>query len=219
MSPLAADLAKDTAQIVFGWALGLGSAVAVDRWKKRRQSEAAKNGISLEFRELALRLVLVVYKLEARKGQVDRKLLEWMQPYIERYAGPNPTERILASVAGLLKASDAQLAQFAEHLKATTPRFFFPKEESSYATAIVSQVHDFDPDYAVRVLDILSHLRMFNEAREDRMYYHHLTFAGGLTPENHDRALANIDAADDLVSLQARAIVEKIGVLAQKYPI
>jgi len=218
MDPWAADLVKDTARIVLGWALGLGSALLVECWRNRRKIGATKIAISRELREVAYRLLAVVYMAEGRKGRFDRKLLEWMQPQVERYAGPNPSEGFLAAVAGLLKASDAELAQLAAHLQATTPPKFLPKQEASYTTAVISQAHEFEPDYAVRVLDILAHLRMLDEARENGLYYHRLTFAGGLTSENHAKAVQNVDLTEDQLSLRARIIVDKITALEQKYP-
>jgi hypothetical protein len=167
---------------------------------------------------MALRLVFLINKVERRQGRLNRELLEWMRPQIQRYGGVglNPSKNFLSMVEGLLKSSDDELAQLAANEKSNTP-LFYPREEASYATETVVQAHDFEPDYAERLLDILSHLRMLNEAREDGLYYLHLTFTPGMSAENHEAAIQNWSWAGEQIALRARIIVDKITALEQKY--
>lgn len=218
MDPLVADVIKTTSGVVLGWALGLASALLIEWWKKYKQVRAIKMAVSRELRELAHRLLFIVYVVERRQGNLNRQLLEWIQQQIQRYVGPNPSEKVLAAVGELLKKSDPELAAFAAYEKANTPPSFFPREEASYATAAVAQVHEFAPEYAVRLLDILSHVRMFNEARENGLYYFRLTFAPGVTTENWTKAVQNVDATDEQLARRARIIVDKITALEEKYP-
>jgi hypothetical protein len=220
MSPWVADLINKWGGVVLGWGLGLASTPVVEWRKKRKTVCSRKIAISREFREMALRLVFLIYAVERRQGRLNRELLEWMRPQIQRYGGvgPNPSKNFLAAVEGLLKRSDDELAQFAAYEKSNTPlHFFYPREEASYATEIVVQAHDFEPDYAERLLDILSHLRMLNEAREDGLYYHHLTFTPGMSAENHKAAIQNVSGAGEQIAFRARIIVDKITALEQKY--
>ena len=219
MEPWVADLIKDISGVIVGWALGLASALVVEWWKERRKIGAIKVAVLRELRETAYRLLCIVYKAEGRRGGLSRQLLEWMHPQVQRYAGPNPSEGFLAGVAGLLARSDAELAQLAAYEKVNTPPQFWPREEASYAMAAAAQAHDLEPDYTVRLLDILSHLRMFNEVRENGIYYSRLTFAPGplcLTPENHAKAVQNADAADEQIARRARIIVDRITALEEK---
>ena len=218
MDPWMAELIKDSSGVILGWALGLGSALLVDWRKDKKKVGSVKTAISRELREVAHRLLALVYKVEGRRGRLDRQLLEWMHPHVQRYAGPNPSEGILAGVKGLLTQSDAELAQLAAYLQANAPPRFWPREEPSYTTAAVAKAHELDPDYAVRVLDILSHIRMLNDARENGLYYTRLTFVPGITPGNHANAVQNADGADDQMAKRARIIVDKVTALEQKYP-
>src|SRR6266851_114940 len=196
MTPAITELVKSMSSVTLGWALGIGSALIIERRKKRRKAKAIQIAVSMELREVAHRLLGIAYKIEARLGGVNRELLEWMLPQIQRYAGPNPRDSLLASVGGLLQATDADLAKLAAYEQAHTPPQFLPQQEASYATAVATEAHDFDPDYAVRLLDILSHIRMFNDTRESCLFYTRLTFTPGMTDENHRTLIQNVDAAD-----------------------
>lgn len=209
MAPWVADLIRDAAIVILGWALGLGSALLVDWRRDRRKISATKTAVSRELRELAYRLVCLVYMAESHRGRLNREVLEWLRPQVERYAGPHPKDGLLGGVSGLLKGSDAELARAAAHGASLSPQFY-PSQEAPYSEAAAAQAHGFDPDYAVRVLDVLSHLRMYNETREQEVHYSRLTFAPGITPENYERAVRNAVQAEDQLSRRARIIVDKI---------
>jgi len=218
INPAMVEFLRNVASVILGWALGLGSASYTEWRKGRKRARAIKIAISLELREIALRLLMLAQLLERRTGGLNRKTLEWMLPLIQRYAGPNPKDELLAGVEGLLRSSDAELAQLAEHLQKTTPPSFIPHQEVSYTTTAVGQLHDQDPEYAARILDILSHIRMFNDARENGLYYLRLTFAPGLTDANHQKAIANVLQTEAQLAKRARIIVEKISSVEDKFP-
>lgn len=218
MDPWAVELVKDLAGVLIGWALGLGTAVFVESRKERKRIRGIKAAVALELQEIAHRLLLGVFKTESRCGTVNRELLEWMLPLVQRYAGPNPKEGVLAGVAGLLKRSDEELAALAAHEKATTPPQFWPREEAPYTSIAAAQAHDLEPEYAVRLLDVLSHIRMLEDLRENQMYYSRLTFAPGITDENHEKAVRNADAAEEQRGKRARIIITKISKLLEDNP-
>ena len=72
--------------------------------------------------------------------------------------------------------------------------------------------------YAVRVLDILSHLHMLNETRDNGIYYDRLTFASGLTQGNYDNLVRNAKASEIHIARRARVIVDKITELETRFP-
>lgn len=218
MDASTADFLKGVANVVLGWTLGVVSA-GFTQWRKdRKRARATKTAIARELRETAHRLLALIYKLEERHGGLNRNLLEWMRPQIERYEGPNPKGGLLAGVSGLLSRTDAELAQFAAHLQKTTPPQFVPREDAPYTTVAVAQLHEHDPEYAVRALDVLSHIRMLNESRENELYYSRLTFAPGLTTENHEKAMWNASQAEQQMARRARIIVDKITELEEMFP-
>jgi hypothetical protein len=205
------DLVKDLAGVVLGWALGVGTAVLTDWRRERKKLVAVRRAISIELRETAQRLVLVMYRVRARQGRLDRPFLEWMRPQIERYAGPNPRDGMLSAVRSLLERTDDDaIAILAAEENARAQLSFWPEEHAPYTETTIAQAHDFDPEYAVRVLDVLAHLRMFNGVRENGLHYFRLTFESGLTPENHASAVSNVAGAEDQMALRAEAIIRKI---------
>ena len=176
-----------------------------------------RKAISSDLGEAALRLVVVVYMLEGRSGGWTRELLEWVQGVVERYAGPNPKDSLLAGVAAILKRTDIELAQCEAHLKTTTQPQFIPLQELSYTTRVIHELHDHDPEYSIRILDVLSHLGMLNEAREDSLYFRRLTFDSGLSSENQKRAMAAVSEAEKQMTTRARIIVDKITEIDKKF--
>lgn len=202
--------AKDAANVLLGWLLGVGSTWAAEKIRERKKGKAVKLAISLELREVALRLLSLVYTIQGRHGGLTKDLLQWMVPALERYSGPNPTDGILEGVRGLLQAEEEEFAKATAYLATTTPPQFYPREDPTYTMAAVSQLHDLDPDYTVRVLDVLAHIRMLNDSREHGLHYSRLTFTPGLTSENHAKATQNADTAEVMSAKRARLIVEKI---------
>jgi len=217
MAPWVAELIRDTTGVILGWALGLGSALLVDWRRERKTVTAIRIAISRELREVAYRLIGIVYTAEAHRGRLNREVLEWLRPHVERYAGPNPRDGLLAGVSGLLNRPDAELAQMTAYKRATSSPKFYPREDAPYTEAVVAQAHDFKPEYAVLVMDVLAHLRMYNEVRENELHYTRLTFVPGITEENHALAVGNAEQSEDQLSRRARIIVDKITQLEEKF--
>jgi len=222
MDAWTADLIKNASNVILGWVLGLGSAAFTDWRRERKGAKAIKTAISCELRETAQRLLCLIYKIEGRFGRLNREVLEWMKPQIQKYAGPNPKDGMLAGVTGLLAQSDQELSKLlAVHLQQTIPPHsmpLMPREEASYTAGAIGQLEKFDSAYAVRVLDILAHIRILNDARENGLYYARLTYEPGLSPENYGKAVANVAQADEQVAKRARIIVDKITALESKFP-
>jgi len=218
MDAWTADLIKNASNVILGWVLGLGSAAFTDWRRERKGAEAIKTAISCELRETAQRLLCLIYRIEGGFGRLNREVLEWMKPQIQKYAGPNPKDGMLAGVTGLLGQSDQELSKLAVHLQQTIPSHFRPREEASYTAGAIGQLEKFDSAYTVRVLDILAHIRMLNDDRENGLYYARLTFEPGLSAENHGKAVANAAQAEEQAAKRARIIVDKITALESKFP-
>jgi hypothetical protein len=141
-----------------------------------------------------------------------------MLPQAQRYAGPNPSDGLLSGISGLLNQTDSHLATLARHLQTTTPHQFVPVVEAPYTSIAVSELHDQDPDYVVRVLDILAHLRMVEETRQNGMHYLRLTYQPGLSEANHTIAVAQVDSAERQMARRARIVIDKVTALESLFP-
>jgi hypothetical protein len=130
-------------------------------------------------------------------------------------SGLKPTT--FAGVADLLKLSDAELARFAAHERSTaSPGLFVPVLSAPYTRAAIGVAHDLHPDYALRVLDILAHIDIYNDVRENHIYHQRLTFTPGVSDENHSRVVRNAEHAVGQLAERARVIVDKIVDLEQR---
>jgi hypothetical protein len=144
----------------------------------------------------------------------DRKLLEWLHTQGKRYS--DPERGLMQGVAGFLKGTDDDLKKVATHLRETTGPQFVPLQTANYASAAVPQLHEHDQNFAVAVLDILTHLEMFNEYREHWVHYFHLTFNPDLGV-SYAKAVDNVDKAEVNMSHRARIIIDKITNLEDQF--
>jgi hypothetical protein len=213
---LSQDLAS-LGGVVLGWALGFASALVVEWVRAARKASAAKRAVLVELDELAYRLLAVVFRVESRAGRLDKDLLAWMQMAMKRYAGPNRIESLPEGMAQLEKVTDGELATVNTMLSSLAKATFFPGEEAPYSSSAVAQAHEFKPGFALGVIDVLSHLRMYNETRQNGLQYTFMTFQSGLDEANHARIVENAAAADDSLSRRARIIVDKIGALQDEW--
>lgn len=215
MAQSIAEIAQANVGVVLGWALGLASAGILGWRKTKKRDSAARAAILMEFDELAYRMAGVVLKVESQAGRLDRPLLEWLETATDRYSGPNRVDLIPSNLAQMLKTPDADLKRLNAVLKAKPKSAFYPAEQAPYATATVAQAHEFEPEFALAVMDVLSHLRMYNEVRENGLHYTFMTFEPGLDLANHVRISQNAESADLELSKRARAIVDKIDSFAR----
>lgn len=202
--------------MIVGWALGFSSGWLIEWNRERKNCRAIKRVIRTELIDVGYRLVGVVYFVYERKGTLfNRKVLEWMLAWAELYAGPNPKEGLLAGVKELLSRSDAELKQEAARQagQPSEPSLFVPRVEASYSSAVVAHVQDFDPDYAQRVLDVLAHIRIFNDIRENCLFYQKLTFTPNLSDDNHRVAVLDAEMSLEELAKRAHIIVDKIRAL------
>jgi len=202
--------------VTLGWALGFSSGWLIEWNRERKNCRAIQRAIRTELIDVGYRLVGVVYVVSDRNGTLfNRKILEWMHSWTDLYAGPNPTEGLLAGVKTLLSLSDAELEESAAHQAGqhSEPSLFVPSVETIYTSAVVAHVQDFDPDYAQRVLDILAHIRIFNDLRENCLFYQKLTFTPNLSDENHTGAIHGAEVSLEELAKRSRIIVDKITAL------
>jgi hypothetical protein len=201
------------AGVVLGWALGFFSARAVDWIRNMRGTAAIKKAVLIEMDELAYRLLVVAFRLESGAGRLDTDLLTWMLSGVKRYAGPNRIEPLPDGMQELTQTTPEQLAEVNAMFRARAKSAFIPAEDAPYSSSALAQAHHLKPQFALGVMDVVSHLRMYNEARQNALTYTFMTFQPGLDEANHARVTENVDAAERSVSRQARIIVDKIAAL------
>jgi hypothetical protein len=207
------ELFSNWGGIVLGWVLGLGSAAVGTWWKDRRQCIATRRTIAIELTELSQRLMFIVWEIEGRRGTLDREALAWVRDQVQRYDGLNQMTGVPDTLIKLLGLSDEQLKVLAVDTAANSKMKLYGREEAPYTALAMATAHDFDSDVSRDLVDILFKLRQLNDQREEYLYYHHLTFDGGITPENHARAVVNTDTTAASMAAISCKIVDRIWTL------
>lgn len=209
---------EDAFNVVLGAVLALASSGGAGWLKGRQRDREMRAAIRKELRETAYRLLAFVFTVGRRHGMFDRELLMWMKEELERYSGSNPSQNVLAAVNALLAQRDDTLATMRAHLQSTTLPQHVPREDPAYTNASVASLHNLGEDYASRVLDVLAHLRMFNEARDYAEFYMRVTFTPGLSGDDQDSAQAGIDNSEKSMLNRAKVVVGKISLIEDLYP-
>ncbi len=127
-------------------------------------------------------------------------------PILRDYKGPEPTARILECIKLLLTQNDAQIEQFRKITE--SPEGFGLSLKHYDIPFVKSKIHNisvFDSKTQNLILNIKSHIDLFNESTEFVMKYHFMTYDSSLTDENRERL--KIDIQSRYADLQRRAKV------------
>lgn len=203
--------------VVIGWLLGVGTSWGQRWYDDRKRLREVKTSISIELDEVAHRLLGLVYKIEQRAGTLGRESLAWMLPHLERYDGPNPKEGMLAGVRGLLAQTDEQLAAMNAQTRGGPPAGF-PRQGAPYTEATIGKLSELEPAYCAAVLDILSHLEMLNQRRDDQGEYTRRSFLPGISDENLQATYDDAERAQRDIHHRAKIVIRKISVLDAAHP-
>lgn len=218
MDQSTADVVKTFGGVALGWLLGIGSS-AWDDWRKARKKRVEmRRAIAVEMNDLRDRLFGVIFSTEKKFGTLNRAVIAWLLPLVQKYTGPT-TQGIVGALNALQNLSEIELEQhLANQQQQAIPSLFYPQMEAPYTAIALSEAGGFEPDYTGRILDIVAHLRIFRDTRENYIYYQRLTFEPGVIDENHEKAVANAEQSSQLLSQRARILVEKIIALGENCP-
>lgn len=76
MEPWVVDLVKNYGGVIIGWVLGLASTLGIQGYQDRKRRTEMRRAIALELREVTLRLLVYIFLIESRFGNLNRELLE-----------------------------------------------------------------------------------------------------------------------------------------------
>jgi hypothetical protein len=203
--------------IIFGSVLTLLLTVLPQWWSSRQKLRAVKTAVFMELEEVARRLAFCVFRVESRRGRFDREALTWLRSQLAVYRGLGQRTLLPEVVVKLLALPDSDLDGMAAQYAATTGDTSFVREEAPYSASAVPLANEFEAQFAARLMDILAHLRMFEDCRQNGAYFLRLTFDGTISVENHRRAQVNLNAFDAKLSQLARTTAEKIVALRREF--
>lgn len=203
--------------LLLGWLFGLLSPIIVDSIKRRHEIKEVKVALIIELQELQYTLMGMVFLIADHTGKYDRKLLEWMRPIAERYEGIHSTDSILKMVKSLLTLSNEQLAIAVEKSKGDSNKgLSLKKHFAPLLDSKIAQLGAFDQPFQNILLEVRSHLNMINEQIEHYYFYFNKTFDSSLTEENRVNIGKNMQGSYNVISEQARIVVDLIEKLSKK---
>lgn len=200
--------------LILGWLFGLLSPAIVDAIRNCRDRKVVKGVLLSELHELRYRLMMHVYQVESKYGNLNHGFFEWAQSVLTEYSGINSSESLLNTIGPLLKLSEEEMAAYAQMARAHRQShggLSLRKHSLAMMDANLKSVGDFDPIFRGRVLEIKTRLEFLNEIIDDTRYYFQLSFQNGITPENYQIANANLIQTYKFYAARAKDIIEIIG--------
>lgn len=200
--------------LILGWLFGLLSPAIVDAIRDRRDRKVVKGVLLSELHELRYRLMMHVYQVESKYGNLNHEFFEWAQSVLTEYKGINSSESLLNTIGPLLKLSSEEMATYSQMARAHRQShggLSLRKHSLAMMDANIKSIGSFDPVFRGRILEIKTRLEFLNEIIDDARYYFQLSFQNGITPENYQIANANLIQTYKFYAARAKDIIGIIG--------
>lgn len=210
---------NDYSLLILGWLLGILSPAIVTAIKDKREGLVVKKALLAEFEELKFRLLLNVYTIESKHGELNHDFFAWAQSVLVGYKGINSSESLLGTIGPLLKLSKNEMASYTQMTRmqrAAKSGISLKKHSLSMLSANIGILAKFDSVFRGRLLEIKTRLEFLNEMIDEARYYFQLSFQNGITPENYEIANTNMIQTYKFYAARARDIVDMIGKLEEE---
>lgn len=207
----APDTAIDFLKIAFGWVLGLLSSNIVEWQKHRRRQKKLTASINAEMRELKHRMAWVAMTIRMNRGTVDANFLDWLEPIIRNYEGPERTAELDELVSNL----QAVRAALLEHPNVAQPRrenigVALKEFTAPLLAAHMSEISESPVAFQSATLKVKAHLDLFNQAVAYMDKQERRTFDLSIIGNNREAVMANIEQGYTDLEKRARAIADAI---------
>jgi len=202
---------RDVLLLLLGWLLGLFAPLIVSHFQEKRQVNALKTALSTELRELQYRLVLLVYRVEAKYGEVNHEFFKWAQDIFTEYKGINSVKTLVDTLGPLLNLTKEEMATYSQATKQhekPNSGLSLKKHSVSFLEANVVLLPKLDPVLQAQLLEIKTRIGYMNETTDESLYYFRLSFQTGLSTNNYTIANTNMIGAYKMYAIQAREVVE-----------
>jgi hypothetical protein len=195
--------------VIVGWVLATASPLIADYFRRRREIGETKAALLAELRELKYRLAVVILRIESELGQLNQKLLTWIQPVFEGYTGPLPSKSIQDFIEQGQNWTDAQIAELNVHMKKPSGSALHIKSyPAPFLDSRLKNVGWLPINLQALLLEIHTQLTIFDAEREQLSTFFKLSFSA--TGQNLANIHTNIDAAHNNLSKVASTIVQRI---------
>ena len=203
---------------MLGWLLGLLSPAIVGFIKDRREAKIIKIALFTELREFQYRLLLLVFRIESKYGQLNPEFFKLAQSVLSGYSGINSSDTLLERIGPLLKLTSEEMATLLQYAKQQKPnsglslkKQFLPLLESN-----IAHLAKFDKILQSQLLEIRTKIGFINEAVDEAHYYFRLSFQNDISEKNYDIANNNMIETYKVCASQAREIIRIINEILNK---
>jgi len=197
--------------LFLGWLLGLLGPAIQERIKLHYITERIIAGIISELTELREHCSTLTVTIEAKAGRLTKELLSWQRTFQGERPLPPPLDQLSEVTQRLEQVDETVFNQLAARLKMPPGGGINLKELAlPYTQTKLTDLELFSENGRIRILEILSRIRIFNQQVEESRFFFKLTFDASLSQTNHASASAQVQAAYNAASTQSRLIVELI---------
>jgi len=205
--------------LILGWLFGLLSPAIVDAIKNQRETKVIKKSLISELQDFRFRLMLNVYTIESKYGELNHEFFEWAQSILVAHKGVNSSESLLNTIAPLLKLSKEEMATYAlltKQQKISNSGLSLRKHSLSLLDTNVGALAKFDPIFRSQLLEVKTRIAFMNEIIDDTRYFYKLSFQENISEKNYEISNSNMISQYKFYALRARDIIKIIGEILDK---
>jgi hypothetical protein len=195
-----------------GWLMGLLAPAIVDRIRRNYRASALRKAIIADLHELQFTMASVAFTLRDHLASMSDDWLDWIEPIIRNYAGPEVNARMAKGLAELRKIP----ADGRGHLLLMNRKPMVGLSLKEYGIPLlagnIGEVSILPIPFQVAVLRIKGHLDLFNQDVVLLRKHFDRTFDSSLSKENR-RAEDNLEQGYEDLAKKARGIAERISKL------
>jgi hypothetical protein len=203
---------KTIIAILIGWLLGLLSPPIVEWIQRRRRRAELVKSFQIELEGLRLSLASVTYSLGSRRGDVDRELLEVIEPILRSDTTFPEALGMADAVRLLMELSDEQLASHAIASSAGASQLGLKRITVPFLSSQLSSLYLFSPEFQRIALKIYSRLAIINEEIDIVAFNLKKTF-DALSVENHAIVIGNLNQSYQFLSRLCRRLIDDVNLL------
>lgn len=210
---------NDILLILLGWLLGLLAPAIVDTIKDKREAKTTKVALFTELQELQYRLVLMVYRIESKYGNLNKEFFQWAQDILVEYKGVNSSDSLMKTIGPLLKLTNEEMTVFSQLAKErSNPNtgLELKKFSLSLLDSNLQLLSKFNPILRGYLLEVKTHIGFINEIVDDSRYYFRLSFQNNISAGNYETAKNNMINSYMTYSSQAKVAIDFISKILVK---
>lgn len=202
---------KEIGFIILGWLLGIFSGPINDYFQEQRKRKSIKKGIVVELKELQRILASICHTFKVRSGSLNRALIDKLAIVFKQYKGDANAEEFGKKYQEYKKLTDSELKVALNLLKSnygiakTVGPISLPYLQSKIADLSV-----FTEKNQQFALELLNHVKIYNEIVDHCSYFYKLTFDGNLSSDNHKIAVFEQEQGYKRIGDRAEYIIDKI---------